>query len=172
MRGFFSFFTVLAITFIGIYIMSVNSAKNTLVLEQDETQIFADTLFYSKMDASNSFWRSAGTRERLEKWGRELEAGGFEVGFGQFPDASGTQAPSIRYPLDSRIGEAYRVEDFLTRKCPIETTEECVMVTNCRDENCRVFEGTAGFYSILERDGARIQFSALQGEYEIIELKP
>ena len=147
----------------------MNSVENSLRLEQDETQIFADMLFYSKVDSSNSFWNAIRTSGGLRKWESELKKRRFDAGFGQFPDASGTREPSISYSVTSRVGEKYRVEDFITTKCPIESTDECIMITNCRGEDCTIFEGTAGFYAILERDGSRIQFTALQGNYELIK---
>jgi len=169
MKGFFSFFTVLYIALIGIYLVSVNSAENALRLGQDKTQVFMDSLFYSKADASNSFWAAAKTREGLEKWGGHFSARGFIAGFGEFPDAGGTGGPLISYSLDSTVGGRYRMEDFLASKCPVESTEECILVTGCISEDCAIFKGPVGFYARLERDGAGVQFAAMQGDYVVLD---
>ncbi len=169
MKGFFSFFTVLYIALIGIYLVSVNSAENALRLGQDKTQVFIDSLFYSRIDASNSFWPSAKSQEGLVKWGDYLSARGFAAGFGEFPDASGTDGPLLAYSLSSTVGERYRSEDFLTAKCPVSSVKECTLVTNCISEDCTVFDKPVGFYARLERDGASVQFAAMQGDYIVLD---
>lgn len=169
MKGFFSFFTVLYIALIGIYLFSVNSAENTLRLEQDKTQVFIDSIFYSKVDAANSFWPSAKTPNSLMAWGEHFSARGVSVGFGEFPDASGTDAPLLAYSLNSTVGERYRYEDFLTAECPVESVKGCTLITNCISQDCTVFDRPVGFYARLERDGASIQFAAMQGDYVVLD---
>jgi len=169
MKGFFSFFTVLYIALIGIYLISVNSAENTLRLEQDKTQVLIDSLFYSKVDAANSFWPAAETSDGLMSWDEYVSAHGFSAGFGKFTDASGSDAPLISYSFNSTVGERYRYEDFLTAQCPVISAKDCTLVTNCISEDCTVFDTPVGFYARLERDGASIQFAAMQGEYVILD---
>jgi len=122
MRGYFSFFPMLAIVMISYLLLGIYSVHSGLSEESENAQLLLDRIYFLKADAAHSFCRAAREGpEALENWEKAIERGGslrVEAFFGKDYAQeelfySQSPKPPMSFDLDSLVEGEYRSADFL-----------------------------------------------------------
>jgi len=147
MKGFFSFFAILSIVLIALYLAVIAEKNKETNAESESALLLVDSIHYEKQNLKSLFWNSIQDSGDLETLRDGLRAKGIQTRFGE-PGAE----------LDP--------EDYIVEKCPFLTDKKCILITNCKENECSPKQ--IGFRAKIETPFAKTEFTAMQGEYLVL----
>lgn len=149
MKGFFSFFAILSIVLIALYLAVVAEKNQETHAESESALLLADSIHYEKQNVKALFWNSLrGGEPDLKAMRDGLRAKGIRTSFGE---------PGLESDP----------EEYIVEKCPFLTDRKCVLITNCKENECS--PGQIGFRATIEKPLAKTEFTASAGEYIILD---